>query len=172
VWQQMEAKFPRTLCAGLLVGCGFLLIDSQAICGSLNESDDVKHRIETVVAEIKSESVASVRLDEANRLWLFVHQQERTALETLDNQSIDTVASLLEAKDVSVRSFGARILGDIGPRAERAIPALKDALTDVTPVLALPVIGLVFVGPSAICDIREALEKIEGKSLDYTTYSE
>jgi hypothetical protein len=164
----MEVKFPRTLWDGLLISCGFLFIASQAICGSLNESD-VKRRIETVVAEIKSESVSSVRLDEANRLWLFVHHQERTALEMLDDQSIDSVASLLEAKGVGVRSFGARILGDIGPRAERAIPALKNALTDVTPVVASPLLGVVVAEPSAIGEIREALEKIQGESLDYTT---
>jgi hypothetical protein len=53
------------------------------------------------------------------RLWLFVHPQE---LETLDDESIDDVASLLKDSEEAVKSFAARIVGYIGLRAKRAIP--------------------------------------------------
>jgi HEAT repeat protein len=168
----MEVKFPRTLWDGLLISCGFLFFASQAICGSLNQSD-VKRRIETAIVGIKSESVFHLRIAEARRLWLFVHDQKPLTLETLDDESIDGVASLLEDDNESVKSFAAKILGAIGPRAERAVPALKNALTVVKPILASPLFGVVVVQPSAISDILEALEKIqENPNLTTNQYSE
>jgi hypothetical protein len=44
------------------------------------------------------------------RLWLFVHPQE---LETLDDKSIDDVASLLKDNEEAVKSFAARIVGTL-----------------------------------------------------------
>jgi hypothetical protein len=94
------------------------------------------------------------------RLWLFVHPQE---LETLDDKSIDDVASLLKDNEEAVKSFAARIVGTLAyERSAQYRP--KKCPLECKPIVTSPLLSVIVASPSAAGDMLEALEKIRGKS--------
>src|ERR1041385_8320347 len=82
--------------------------------------------INTLIAEIVHQPDTRLRQDLAEEL-LMVTNRVGTS-EQFDDRLIDDMASLL--RDRSIRFWIAPALGTLGPRARRAVPALKQALED------------------------------------------
>jgi hypothetical protein len=158
----MVGTIAGILRGALLTGMGLVLVAPSGISVA-QDGAGLGTKIAAAIVEIKNETIASVRIDDARSLSLFIRSQERVALEKLDDKTIDLLASLLEDRLEGERSWIAMSLGDIGPRAKRAVPALESALTDREPVINGPLLGIIVIGPSASPEIYEALEKILGK---------
>ena len=55
---------------------------------------------------------------------------DRSGISDIDDSDIDALADMMSDRDDSVRNWIAVCWGKIGPRAHRAVPALKKALAD------------------------------------------
>ena len=146
----------------ILVGACLL-----SICNPVRSSE-IAGKIESIIADLNREPNEMVRFGNAGRLATFIGSQAKESLETLDENSIDTIASLLSDNNVAVRASAAIALGDIGPSAMRAVPALENGLKRVDEGVTIPIFGT--IGPSATVEteIRRALDKIRGKRQDST----
>jgi HEAT repeat protein len=115
-------------------------------------------KIELVIEQIKAERSTTVRTDVARRLCALLQHQARSDLDALEARPVDDIAGLLGDRDDSVRYWAAMALGQIGPSANRAVPALERALKEIEPVP-----GVVVPAKSSESGIRFALRRIAGK---------
>jgi hypothetical protein len=158
----MHETITKVAGRALVIWIGLLFAIPQGVCNSANETNMVA-KIEAMVADIHRESDAGARIQAARELSLFVRGQERKSLDKLDGGAIDAIASLLRDKLDTVKSWAAIALGEIGPTASRAVPALESARKHIEPALEYPIIGKIGPSTSADAEIQDALEKIRGK---------
>ncbi len=81
-------------------------------------------------------------------------------LDSVNDSHIEDLAALLEDESDAVRERVAAVLGHLGPRAARAVPALEDALRRVEAMRrALPILPQA----DSAQTIKQALRRISGK---------
>lgn len=102
-----------------------------AACSTAVRSEPLPatNELARAVDVITTETSPRARYDAAQALAIRVRQMaEAGELERVDLATIDKIASLLSDSEDSVREWAALALGQFGPRAERAVPALELAL--------------------------------------------
>jgi len=82
-------------------------------------------RIESAVTEITSEQDRDKRTQLTIALAKSINLESRA---TVDDQSIDTIAGLLKDEYRPVRFWATQSLASLGPKAERSLAALRQAL--------------------------------------------
>lgn len=108
-----------------------------------------------LIEKIEHETDSNTRTDLASELAKLV-SQVRTS-DQIDDKVIDDIATLLSDRDDSVRLWVALALGQLGPRANRAVPALERALQEAEAEDQANIKG---PSLSSADGIRAALEKI------------
>jgi hypothetical protein len=145
----------------IVAALSWLSIMSADVQGEQSHTSEIT----TLIAEIVHQPDTRLRQDLAEEL-LMVTNRVGTS-EQFDDRLIDDMASLL--RDRSIRSWIAPALGMLGPRARRAVPALKKALEDEEVVESTAMLDedeaerVLFMnrGLSVANAIRLALAKIE-----------
>ena len=84
-----------------------------------------KQLMETI-AKINTGKTLLIRTQAAEDLFKLTSKQHQA----IDDRTISTIVSLLDAPDDSVRYWVARSLGNFGPRASMAAPKLKQLLAE------------------------------------------
>lgn len=116
---------------------------------------DLAHRAQKVTDKHQRVVIASQIKDDVKRM-------HRRDLDRLDLRVVDAISALLRDDDDTVRLYAAVALGDIGPRARTALPALNDALTHPAPPLPGPIPLRPDLGSDAA--IPMAIKKINGSN--------
>jgi len=120
--------------------------------------------INKTLVEIKSDKDEDKRGDEASAIADYLHRNSNCLVSA---KLVDRIAVLLSDHNDSVRFGAAATLANIGPRAKRAIPALRKALRESDSALSQSSSAILPAQYSGQA-IREALRKITGKSVpDY-----
>jgi HEAT repeat protein len=117
-------------------------------------------KIESIVGKLHSEVDPLLRVQYAKELSHASFKASEDQLNSLNPRIIDEISSFLKDNNDLVRFHAAAALGDIGRPATRALPALEEALRDITSVPP----GT--IGPSLTSEsaIRSAIFRISGKS--------
>jgi hypothetical protein len=145
-------------CLALACMTWSLLTANVALCQS-GTASDIETKIQMMIKNVQNRSEPESRLQAARELSFFIHAQDSAVLNNLSVKSVEAVASLLDDESEAVKSRIATALGDIGPAARPAIPALE-AAKHIKPVIDDPILGKIIISPSAMAEIQEALEKI------------
>jgi uncharacterized protein (DUF2336 family) len=118
----------------LLSGLRILLLSLPMVAVALaqpaSESTSPDNSITNVIdviRRIQTEPSPRKRSDLAEQLALLVRQAEPAKF---DAKVVDDMAALLDDSEPSVRIWAAGALGNIGPYATRAVPALEKALRE------------------------------------------
>src|SRR4051794_18236572 len=82
-------------------------------------------RIQSIVSEIEHESDSKTRIAAAKRLSQTIRSLPKVALVNIEQDSIVAISSLLGDRLDAVKAYAAIALGDIGPPAKIAVPALE-----------------------------------------------
>ena len=148
-----------------LLACIFLIAISSLILpatfvSAAEQERNLDATIEAMVESIRTEPDFASRIGAARELSIFIRKQIRERLDGLSEKSVIAIASLLNDRLDQVKSYAATALGDIGPAARSALPALKSALRDVEPAFESPIIGKIGVSSTAAPEILEALRRI------------
>jgi hypothetical protein len=145
-------------CLALACMTWSLLTVNAGLCQS-GTASDIETKIQVMVKNVQNRSEPRSRLQAAWDLSAFIHEQDRAVLSNLSVKSVEALASLLDGESEAVKSRIATALGDIGPAARPAIPALE-AAKHIKPVIDDPILGKIIISPSAMAEIQGALEKI------------
>src|SRR6476660_5496458 len=81
-------------------------------------------KIERIVAEVRAEQDIGKRTNLIQKLAIDLQYVDSSSI---DDEAIDAITQLLLDRDDSVVNWAAGALGNIGPRAKHAIPALEQA---------------------------------------------
>ena len=152
----------RSTLVALIIWIGLLSATTSGVSDPAIERD-VGAKIEAIVATIHKVGNAEARIQAAEGLSTFVRSQERTSLDNLGVGTIAAIASLLRDRLDTVKYWAAITLGDIGPTASPAVPALESAAKYIEPAFESPIIGKIGVSSSAASTILDALRKIRGE---------
>jgi hypothetical protein len=114
--------------------------------------------VETWIERIRNEPDHLNRFDLARRLTYDI----RTLKPTLDNTTIDAIASLLGDESDLVGGEIAEALGNIGSPAQRSVAQLNDAFDKgVEDLRRFGAVSPVTFGPRSVDSICDAFEKID-----------
>lgn len=127
------------------------------------KSKAVDLKIQSLVNEVKTQERDARRVEAARQLSAFVKQQDRKAVESISDESLRAIASLLKDRSDIVVAFAAITLGDIGPPAKPVRGALQAAIDNVGFAVDEK-FGKFGVSSNAVLDMRRALKKISGES--------
>jgi len=108
----------------------FSLAASLAVFGIApgDHNNSARQRLKEIVDNIKVEENYQARIVYASQLGDIVCQMDPALLR---GEDIDEIASLLGDRSQLVRDLAARALGDIGPKAGKAISALEALTRDI-----------------------------------------
>jgi hypothetical protein len=109
-----------TSCLAVLGVCWVLLLTDAAAAKSQRQLADTIAKVRT--AEPSAAREAAEQLS---------HLRRRMSPNAVSDQAVADLISLLGIRDDSVRYWVARSLGNLGPRANAAVPSLKRLLADV-----------------------------------------
>lgn len=126
----------------------------------LDDRRDVTVRIRNLILRIETEQSSGTRADLGLQLSDLVRHTDPAEI---GPGEIDAIARLLRSRNDSIRAWAAAALGDIGPRARRAIPALEKALREVPMLYAGSIMKPELDSSAAIVP---ALERIRGEPRD------
>jgi hypothetical protein len=108
------------------IGTAVCIASGLLICFPSN-SADATSKIATEISKIRGEPGGMARTEDARQL----EEQIRLNQLTASDSDIELLADMLSDKDDSVRYWIAVALGNIGPRAQKAIPSLERAYTQI-----------------------------------------
>jgi hypothetical protein len=117
------------LSLGLLGGFTCVLVTAEV--RAADGATELTSKIELMIDHIKAERSSTVRTEVVQRLSAMLQHQDYSDVDILEARPIDDIAGLLSDRDDSVRYWAAMALGQIGPPAGRAVPALERALREV-----------------------------------------
>src|ERR1700722_18787247 len=115
----MRLRF-TTICLAVLGGCWVLLLTDVAAAKSQRQLADT-------IAKARTAGPSGAR-EAAEQLS---HHTRRMSPNAVSDQAVADLISLLGIRDDSVRYWVARSLGNLGPRANAAVPSLKGLLAEV-----------------------------------------
>jgi HEAT repeat protein len=120
------------------------------LSGKADAMNDAKlvERLTETIATVRTTEFGQARTDAAERLDSLTHKIDPAEV---DDKTLADLISLLDTWDDSVRSPVVMSLGNLGPRAKSAVPALKEMLTEVDCLL-------VNLPPALV--VRDALTRI------------
>lgn len=135
--------------------CSVLLVPALGATVEADYSDQVK----PLLVQARSASTDQQRIIATKELSEVIGHMEAKSRNGLPPELIDDLCALLQDRSDAVRLYAAIALGNIGPRASPAIPALRDALKRAK----VPAGQL---GPDLGSDaaIPIAIDKIQGKT--------
>lgn len=126
----MQRSAATCITVGILLLAWFSAMSASASSRPERQSDTVAN-IERLITQIQTEQSPRIRWDLAQQLSDLVRRADPADINT---DVIDHIAGLLSDRADFVRLWAAVALGNIGPPARRAIPALEKALSEL-PVL-------------------------------------
>jgi hypothetical protein len=119
--------------------------------------------INASVARIATTKDAVEQMEYANGLWVRVSRLSESELDAVPAESIDLVAQLLRDDNDLVKAVAAHVLGSLGHRAERALPALERA----SAVPDKPIPDDQFVSGAPLSDVMlQTIESIKDELRD------
>jgi len=89
---------------------------------------DINQQLQRTVASVRKAKTATAKLDAAERLVALTDGRDCS---DVTDETIHSIASLLEMPDDGLRTWVAAVLGDFGPRAKFAVPKLLSILAEV-----------------------------------------
>lgn len=87
---------------------------------------EINHQLRSAIARVRRAKTLPEKLDAAERLVALTDERDCSAV---TDETIHSLASLLDIEDDGVRMWVAGALGDIGPRASEAVPKLLSILS-------------------------------------------
>lgn len=89
---------------------------------------DINQQLQSTIARLRKAKTATAKWDAAERLVALTYERDCSAV---TDATINSMVSLLDMPDDTVRMYVAGALGDIGPRAKVAVPKLLTILAEV-----------------------------------------
>lgn len=113
----------RSFWSGLFALCAVvvLLSDVRAATGG------TMAQITATITLVRNGKTADIRVQSAERLAKLTRGVDP---KTVDDRTVNGLVSLLDTSDDAVRFWVATAIGNLGPRAKAAIPALKKILPE------------------------------------------
>jgi hypothetical protein len=156
----MLKPFARLLRHGIVATA---LLASLAHCAELKAAPNADEAILLRVAEVLHPPAGQDVSDMAYRLFAAMHDLTEEQAASLQDSTIDSIASLLPSEDDMVEIYVAHALGVLGRRARRALPALRAARDRY--VEPPPSEGLLAYEPIAVVfEIEQSIREVEGAS--------
>src|SRR5689334_17022408 len=109
----------------ILAQLSSMLLIPTGVYGSESEHQTIMNEIGETLHNIQRSGSVQQRTDFAMHLSMLIRKENPT---NIDVDTIDEITALLRDRDDSVRYWAATSLGFLGPRAQRAVPALRIAL--------------------------------------------
>lgn len=151
----------------LIVAVAFMCFLPSGVRGEMTLG--VNQKIELILQKIDAQGTEAERVNEMSVLLEYLADLDRNSILLVSDATVDRIASLLRIDGRMGRSFGARALAELGCRARRALPELKEIEREAE--ASLPYSSsrdpLYFVRPanSSVADLHDAIQKIENSKL-------
>jgi hypothetical protein len=148
-------------CCVIILFSFMLLGNARAENGAAQSAlhDDYTRQIESLITRIKSDpNNSQQKISDSQKLPKLVSAANP---ESISDEVIDSLISLLKDDDDIVRFNTAKTLGSIGPRAKQAVPALESALKRIQSELS----NKMWTGTSSEYEICPAIQNITKKEI-------
>jgi hypothetical protein len=89
---------------------------------------DINQQLQRAIARVRKAKTITAKSDAAERLVTLIDDRDCS---DVTDQTIQSLISLLDMPEDSVRTWVAAALGQIGPRAKAAVPKLLSILADI-----------------------------------------
>lgn len=158
------ASMSRLLIRQILVGTMVFNFCAQLHASSIQqlENNGVVESINQTIAQLHASDDVAERVTKAEDLANLTASLCPDDIESLPDEIIDSLASLVEDPSAGVMHFAAMALGNLGPRAAPAVPVLEKVVAQIEEKERDAVIA---PSMTAALELYVALNKITGRPL-------